>query len=45
MFEGIAERLQKEAKALPSDSMTTKIIAPPPRKHSVWIECSNLSLS
>ena len=28
MFEGIAERLQKEIEALPSDSMTTKKLLP-----------------
>ena len=37
MFEGIAERLQKEIKALAPDSRTIKIIAPPERKHSVSI--------
>jgi len=43
MFEGIAERLQKEVKALAPDSMTIKIIAPPERKYSVWIGGSILS--
>jgi actin-related protein len=43
MFEGIAERLQKEIKALAPDSMTIKIIAPPERKYSVWIGGSILS--
>jgi actin-related protein len=37
MFNGIAERMQKEIKALAPDSMTIKIIAPPERKYSVWI--------
>ena len=35
MFEGIAERMQKEIKALAPESMTIKIIAPPERKFSV----------
>jgi len=43
MFEGIAERQQKEVKALAPDSMTIKIIAPPERKYSVWIGGSILS--
>jgi actin-related protein len=43
MFNGIAERLQKEVKALAPDSMTIKIIAPPERKYSVWIGGSILS--
>ena len=32
MFEGIAERLEQEIKALAPDSMTIKIITPPERK-------------
>jgi actin len=43
MFNGIAERVQKEVKALAPDSMTIKIIAPPERKYSVWIGGSILS--
>jgi actin beta/gamma 1 len=43
MYEGIAERMQKEIKALAPDSMTIKIIAPPERKYSVWIGGSILS--
>jgi len=43
MFSGIAERMQKEIKALAPDSMTIKIIAPPERKYSVWIGGSILS--
>jgi actin len=43
MFEGLAERIQKELKALAPDSMTIKIIAPPERKYSVWIGGSILS--
>ncbi len=43
MFNGIAERLQREISALAPDSMTIKIIAPPERKYSVWIGGSILS--
>jgi len=43
MFNGVAERMQKEVKALAPDSMTIKIIAPPERKYSVWIGGSILS--
>jgi actin-related protein len=43
MFDGIAERMQKEISALAPDSMTIKIIAPPERKYSVWIGGSILS--
>ena len=35
VFEGIAEKLQKEIKALAPDSMTIKIIAPPESKYTV----------
>jgi actin-related protein len=43
MFTGIAERMQKEIKAMAPESMTIKIIAPPERKYSVWIGGSILS--
>jgi actin-related protein len=43
MYAGIAERVQKDIKALAPDSMTIKIIAPPERKYSVWIGGSILS--
>jgi len=43
MYNGIAERMQKEVKAKAPDSMTIKIIAPPERKYSVWIGGSILS--
>jgi actin beta/gamma 1 len=43
MFNGVAERMQKEVKLLAPDSMTIKIIAPPERKYSVWIGGSILS--
>ena len=43
MFNGVAERMQKELKALAPESMTIKIIAPPERKYSVWIGGSILS--
>merc|ERR1712024_434397 len=38
MYQGYPERVQKEVKALAPDSMTIKIIAPPERKYSVWME-------
>jgi len=43
MFNGIAERMQKELKALAPTTITIKIIAPPERKYSVWIGGSILS--
>jgi len=43
MFEGIAERMQKEITALAPASMKIKIVAPPERKYSVWIGGSILS--
>jgi actin-related protein len=43
MFEGIAERMQKEITALAPASMKVKIVAPPERKYSVWIGGSILS--
>jgi len=43
MYNGVAERMQKEVKAKAPDSMTIKIIAPPERKYSVWIGGSILS--
>jgi len=43
MYEGIAERLEKEMKALAPQSMKVKITAPPERKYSVWIGGSILS--
>jgi len=43
MFEGIAERMEKEIKALAPASMKIKIVAPPERKYSVWIGGSILS--
>jgi len=43
MFEGLAERLNKEITALAPSTMTVKIIAPPERKYSVWIGGSILS--
>merc|ERR1719157_228140 len=43
MFEGIADRMQKEIKALAPASMKIKIVAPPERKYSVWIGGSILS--
>jgi actin beta/gamma 1 len=43
MFNGIAERMQKEIVALAPQSMTVKIVAPPERKYSVWIGGSILA--
>nr|AEV57493.1 actin [Cryptocaryon irritans] len=43
MFNGIAERLNKEVVALAPSSMKIKVIAPPERKYSVWIGGSILS--
>lgn len=43
MFEGIAERVEKEIKALAPQSMKVKVIAPPERKYSVWIGGSILA--
>jgi actin len=43
MFEGIADRMQKEVVALAPASMTIKIVAPPERKYSVWIGGSILA--
>jgi len=43
MFEGIADRMQKEITKLAPPSMKIKIVAPPERKYSVWIGGSILS--
>jgi actin len=43
MFEGVAERMEKEIKALAPQSMKIKIVAPPERKYSVWIGGSILA--
>merc|ERR1712217_300006 len=43
MFEGIADRMQKEIVALAPPSMKIKVVAPPERKYSVWIGGSILS--
>jgi len=43
MFDGIAERMEKEIKALAPQSMKIKIVAPPERKYSVWIGGSILA--
>jgi actin-related protein len=43
MYEGIAERLNKEVVALAPSSMKIKVVAPPERKYSVWIGGSILS--
>jgi len=43
MFDGIAERMEKEIKALAPQTMKIKIVAPPERKYSVWIGGSILA--
>jgi actin len=43
MFDGIAERMQKEIIALAPPTMKIKVVAPPERKYSVWIGGSILS--
>jgi len=43
MFDGIADRMQKEINNLSPASMNVKIAAPPERKYSVWIGGSILS--
>ena len=43
MFPGITDRMQKEISALAPPTMKIKVIAPPERKHSVWIGGSILA--
>jgi actin-related protein len=43
MFDGVADRMQKEITDLAPPSMKIKIVAPPERKYSVWIGGSILS--
>lgn len=43
MFEGIANRVQKEVESLAPPSMKIKVVAPPERQYSVWIGGSILS--
>lgn len=43
MFEGIADRVNKEITALAPNTMTVKVVAPPERKYSVWIGGSILA--
>jgi actin-related protein len=43
MYPGIADRIEKEVKALAPSAMRVKLIAPPERKYSVWIGGSILS--
>ncbi|OWF48763.1 Actin, cytoplasmic [Mizuhopecten yessoensis] len=38
MFPGISDRLKKEMDAMIPSSMKVKVIAPPERKYSVWME-------
>ena len=37
MFPGMADRIQKELTALAPPTMNVKVIAPPERRHGVWI--------
>jgi actin-related protein len=43
MYNGLADRMQKEIQSLAPPSMKVKVIAPPERKFSVWIGASILS--
>ncbi|PWA42792.1 actin [Artemisia annua] len=43
MFPGIANRINKEITALAPSSMRIKVVAPPERKYSAWIEGSILA--
>lgn len=43
MFDGIANRVQKEVESLAPASMKIKVVAPPERQYSVWIGGSILS--
>ena len=43
MFNGIADRMQKEMTSLAPPTMKIKIVAPPERKYSVWIGGSILA--
>jgi len=43
MYEGIADRLNKEMVALVPATMKVKVVAPPERKYSVWIGGSILA--
>jgi len=43
MFNGIAERVNKEIVALAPSTMKIKVVAPAERKYSVWIGGSILS--
>jgi len=43
MYNGIADRMQKEITSLAPSSMKVKIVSPPERKYSVWIGGSILA--
>jgi len=43
MFDGVADRINKEVTALAPSSISVKVVAPPERKYSVWIGGSILS--
>jgi len=43
MFEGMAERIEKEIRTLNTTSMQVQVIAPPERRYSAWIGGSVLA--
>lgn len=43
MYDGLADRMQKELTSLAPSSMKIKVVAPPERKYSVWIGGSILA--
>merc|ERR1712065_99487 len=43
MYDGLAQRLEKEMIALAPQTMKIKVVAPPERKYSVWIGGSILA--
>ena len=43
MYNGIADRMEKELKNVVPSAMKVRIIAPPERKYAVWIGGSILS--
>merc|ERR1712242_267090 len=43
MFPGMADRMSKEMVALAPAAVKVKVVAPPERKYSVWIEGSILA--
>jgi actin beta/gamma 1 len=45
MFPGIAERIQKEVRALAPSNMQVNVIAAPERQYSTWIGGAKLAAS